>query len=103
MYDVIGLLGTMVNVQAAMIGVVAVQVWNYIAPGAASPEGAFSTKAGGWMARAAPAIAPLFGALACVLLEWDGRIQAYDVSRGILSGFASEFMLRVYYKTIKGL
>lgn len=101
MVDVFQLLMTMVNIQAALVGVVATQVWNFFVPG--TTDSPFSTTGGGWRARVAPAIGPVFATIACVALEWDGAFSAFDVTRGILSGFASEFMLRIYYKTIKGI
>jgi hypothetical protein len=39
----------------------------------------------------------------CVLLEWDGKLNSGDIVKGILSGWASEWFMRLYYKSIKGI
>jgi hypothetical protein len=101
MLDVIQMLMTMVNLKAAMIGVAAAQAWNFFTPSTA--DNPFATAGGGWRARVAPIVSPIVASIACVALEWDRTLLSDDIARGILSGFASEFMLRIWYKTIKGI
>ncbi len=99
--DIIQILLSLVNLKAALIGVAATQAYCYFVPSPA--DGVFATTGGGWRARLVPLVAPLFAVAACVILEWDGKYSPDDVVRGILSGFASEVMLRFYYKSIRGL
>jgi hypothetical protein len=108
MFDFVSILFGMVNMKAAMIGVIAAQVWAYFCPSknladGTPATGTFFTIGGGWMARLIPIIAPVVACAVTIALEWDKNFIADDAARGVLSGFASEWMLRVYYKTIKGL
>jgi hypothetical protein len=102
LFDVIGILLGFVNLQAALLGVAASQAFAYILP---AKEGGdtFSTQAGTVGARLQPFVAPFVACVATFFLEWDKAFTAPDAVRGFLSGFASEYFLRVYYKTIRGL
>jgi hypothetical protein len=104
MFDFVTILFQLVNMKAAMLGVAAAQAWAYFTPAqdGEHPD-PFSTKGGGWRARAIPVISPVIAIVATIVLEWDNSFIPDDAARGLISGFASEWMLRVYYKTVKGL
>ena len=99
--DVIASLMSMVNLKGAMIGVAAAQAWNYFVPTTADNK--FMTIGGHWMARLSPAVAPTAAMFATIMLEWNEVFLADDAARGILSGLMSEFALRVWYKTLRGV
>ncbi len=101
-FDVVTLLLGFVNIQAALLGVAATQMVSYILP-SREGDGKFSTRAGYWGSRLLPFVAPVVACGATVMLEWDGRWASTDAVRGVLSGFMSEFLLRTWYKTIRGM
>ena len=110
-YDLIGALFQFVNLQASLLGVIAVQVYKYLSPSPPPGERSMETVKGSIWDRILPFVAPITALLVCLLLEWGlthppdnvARITAQDIVRGLLSGLASDFMLRIYYKTIVGL
>jgi hypothetical protein len=109
--DIITLLLQYINLPAALAGVAVTLAVMYLGPG---PENAkwFELKPGTLLARLVPAIAPATAIVVCIVLEWNlphpelGNVKGIvpnDVVRGILSGWGSEFILRIYFKTVAGV
>jgi hypothetical protein len=100
--DIITLLMQYINLPAALAGAAVTLAVMYFSPGMADAKW-FEIKPGTWYARIVPAIAPTVAIIVCVVMEWDGKISPNDVVRGILSGWGSEFILRIYFKTVAGV
>ena len=111
MYDIVGVLMQYVNLQAALMGVIAVQAYKYLVPSPVPGEKSLQTIPGHIWDRILPFVAPITALIVCMILEWNvihpgdtvPRVTSQDVVRGLLSGLGSDFMLRIYYKTFVGL
>lgn len=116
--DILTLLLQYINLPAAFVGVVAVLTVKYFLPTPVPagttppPTRSFQTVAGSLGTRLLPLVGPVSATVACIAIEWfvphaelAGKtgIVPNDVVRGILSGWASDFFLRVYYKSIAGV
>lgn len=109
--DIIALLMQYINLPAALAGAAVTLAVMYLCPGPADAKW-FELKPGSWESRLIPAIAPVTAIVVCMLLEWNllhpelgnaKGIVPNDVVRGILSGWGSEFILRIYFKTVAGV
>jgi len=100
--DIIAILLQHINVSASLAGAAVTLAVMYLLPGLKEARW-FEIKPGTWYARLVPAIAPAVAILVCVVMEWDGTFSARDVVRGILSGWGSDFILRIYFKTVVGV
>jgi hypothetical protein len=109
--DIITLLLQYINLPAALAGAAVTLGVMYMLPAADNAKW-FEIKPGTWYGRLVPAIAPVVAVIVCIILEWNvphaelnGKtgIVANDVVRGILSGWGSEFILRIYFKTVAGV
>jgi hypothetical protein len=110
MIDILNVLLQYISMQAALVGVIAVQLYKYMVP---SPTGGknFQTIPGKIYDRLLPFVGPLAAMLACLALEWRivhpeigaSGLVPQDIVKGLLSGLASEFFLRIYYKTLMGI
>jgi hypothetical protein len=68
-----------------------------------SPEGEVNrTVPGSIGARLIPFVAPFVALVFCLSLERKTGINATTFVRGIISGFAAEYLLRVTFKTVLG-
>lgn len=109
--DILAVLMQYINPQATLVGVAAVLAFKYFSPGPIEGERSLDTIPGKIWDRLIPFVGPSAAIVATIGLEWyqvhpeigKRGIVAQDIVRGILSGFASDFALRIYYKTIKGI
>ena len=98
----LAVLGQFINIPAALVGVGVIFGLQKLVPG---PVGAADTATmpGAWYTRLLPFAGPLAAFIACALLEWDKTYSAADFVRGFNSGLGSEFILKIYFKTWKGI
>jgi hypothetical protein len=101
MFDFYQTLQNFINVPAALVGVAAVLAVQWLLP-SPGPDKSLKTIPGNIGSRLLPAVAPVTAAVVCVVLEWDGKFTSGDVVKGILSGWGSDWILRFYYKSVKG-
>jgi len=100
--DLWGMISQYINLPATMAAAgIAWLLQIYVLP---SPQGAepHVTVAGSFWARIQPLFAPIMATGFCLAAEWDKSLSAMDVIRGINSGIASEYLLRVVFKSILG-
>lgn len=109
--DIFTVLLQVINVPATLCGVAAVQLFKYLSPGPVEGERSLETMPGKIWDRILPFVSPTVAIAATIGMEWytvhpeigkKGIIPA-DIVRGLLSGLASDYALRIYYKTIKGI
>jgi hypothetical protein len=100
--DIFSTLQNFINIPAALVGVVAVLALQYFLP-SPSPDKPFGLVPGSLGSRLIPMVNPVVACIVCLVLEWDQHFTAGDVVKGILSGWASEWFMRVYYKSVKGI
>ena len=111
MVDIVQIFMGLINVQAALVGMAAIQFWKWLTPGPVEGERTLETRPGTLMDRLVPFVGPLAAFVANIALEWwmvhpeigKAGIVPQDVVRGVLSGIASDFIWRIYYKTVKGI
>lgn len=109
--DIITVMLQVINIPATLCGVAAVQLFKFFTPGPLDGERSLETMPGKIWDRLLPFVAPVTAIAATIGMEWytvhpeigrAGIIPA-DIVRGLLSGLASDYALRIYYKTIKGI
>jgi hypothetical protein len=91
-----------INIPAALVGVAAVLGVMYFLP-SPTPDRPFGLIPGSLGSRLIPLVNPVVACVVCIVLEWDDKFTSGDIVKGVLSGWASEWFMRLYYKSIKGI
>lgn len=99
--QVLTIFGQYMSIPAVIAGAGVILLIRRLVP-SSDPNDALSTVPGALSTRLLPLVGPAVAIIACVAIEWDKQFTATDFVRGVNSGIGSEFVLRLYFKSVVG-